>query len=465
MLLELSATAAAATTTPRAVVKKQKDYGPLIAVGFAALLIAGGTYLLWPERQTPAPAPVVAEADPTTVKNDLELQFAELVAQGNRLATTSKYSPAKLCFEKAIAMGRRSDATAPMKAKVASLELAIAQIDKRVATAPKPTGGPVDMFDQSTGSGNSEDAVSEPTPAPVAVASPSETSASPVGPDEPLDSPFDGMAAELAKLAPADAPPVVDLAPDAPGLGSHPWRLVSANRFEEARVLFLKSGDHHGVAVSLFLGGANDREKEKAHPYIEKALREDPDNPTIVNNAATIYLKKIPMRSVKIVRDYLSDPKAPLSEAMQNTLGVCLAHVNSEDTWSPYYLESLDFYFAYDERLARGRTQARWGAEWIDKSTAERKWNAVKSARLALRETSRRFSRAGLSVADEQHRMNSVHSGFQLSSDRERRIARSRLHAAEKERVAARAARDAAENIFDEVEKPPLPEELLLRLP
>jgi len=206
-----------------------------------------------------------------------------------------------------------------------------------------------------------------------------------------------------------------------------------------------------------------DKDVEQAYSFAGKGSSAGTPRQLLVALAATSSMNDNPMRSVKILRNMMEalEQDAKLDEALQNDLGIALSKANAQSRKLPYFQESLKYYMEYDQKLAQEKkdTTARWGTQWIDVKTAERKWTAYQTAAAEADQAASHYDHSLLALDQGKELMIELHS-LRLHSDEERiRWTNQYKQAIAGEQASKLRLAKSTERLAG-VEKPPFPDSI-----
>ncbi len=229
--------------------------------------------------------------------------------------------------------------------------------------------------------------------------------------------------------------------------------------FEEARQAAPKNvAALHGAGLAALALG----EENQAINYLELAARESsPPARSLALNLAGAHFKRSPMRSAKVIRDYLARDEAG-DEPMLNALGTALSAVSIEERTQQLYRNMLDFYFKRESRLEAERANGlkRWGSRWVPAFVADAKSRVVKdNGEAAVRvEAELNAATAKLKVARDKERLLNTRAGRTLRPDQQK--AMQDADKARQEVALLRAKLQSARNTLAGAERPPFPPEI-----
>jgi len=252
------------------------------------------------------------------------------------------------------------------------------------------------------------------------------------------------------------------------------WDALIAHRYAPAipmfdRVLTLDTKDavaFEGRAIcryELKQYKQADRDMEQAFNLSKRSGSAGTSRQTSIGLAATSSMNDNPMRSVKILRNMMEalEQDAKLDEALQNDLGIALSKANAQSRKLPYFQESLKYYMEYDQKLAQEKKDntARWGTQWIDVKTAERKWTAYQTAAAEVDQAASQYDHSLLALDQGKELMIELHS-LRLHSDEERiRWTNQYKQAIAGEQASKLRLAKSTERLAS-VEKPPFPDRI-----
>jgi hypothetical protein len=250
--------------------------------------------------------------------------------------------------------------------------------------------------------------------------------------------------------APAEAEPVDPV--------HRGWDLFIAGDFAGAKASFepLTTGQRpnsqalHGLALCIY---KLDRDPRPALAAIDQAVLLAPRDESIVYNAAVLHLVDSPARSARLLHDYMADSERPLNEAMQNLLGLALSRADAKTQATPEWRDAQAFYADYDTRLEAGRTQRRWGEQWLDPADAQARWLKLRAATIAV-DNAARIQRDASAEATRQS-FQALDAVAESPNSREADEATARFQKARQAEAAAKEKLKQAQADLEETEKPP----------
>jgi hypothetical protein len=185
-----------------------------------------------------------------------------------------------------------------------------------------------------------------------------------------------------------------------------------------------------------------------------------PPNRAAVFNAAAANLRDNPMRTAKLVKDYLSLDGVPPDEPLHTLMGKALFSVNRQGRQNKTFAEAEAFYFDYSTKLEATRDDGRkrWGGEWVPAAEATAKWSRYRTRREAAERLRAEVDRATKQKKDTWERWLDQKNGMRLRSSAEKREAQQNYERAAKGEIALREQLQRAEAEFNSTEKPPLPQ-------
>jgi tetratricopeptide (TPR) repeat protein len=266
-----------------------------------------------------------------------------------------------------------------------------------------------------------------------------------------------------AAQAPAPAPP--------PPEGTAAWHvykgkeLLAQNKSQPAMDQFAAAMNldrnnpdaWHGAGLCL----QNMGDRNAALERLEKANSlYNPPNRAAVFNVAVANLRDNPMRSAKLVKDYLAREDAAPDEKLHDLLGRAVFAVNRQGQKHLAYKEAEKFYYEYNEKLESGRTDGRrrWGEAWVPASEAAQKWNRFRSRRENVDRLRVEVDHATKRKEVAWGKLYDQRTGMRLYTNKEKKEVRERYEEAAKAEIAIRQQLQAAEKEYTSVEKPPLPQ-------
>ena len=183
---------------------------------------------------------------------------------------------------------------------------------------------------------------------------------------------------------------------------------------------------------------------------------------SLAYNLAAAHLKTNPMRSARIVKDYLSHPSAGVDEQMANALGAALNVADDSARNHFFYNEARDYYLKYDQRLAvaRGDGRQRWGTQWLPAGQAASKWALYRQRAEGVADLRTRVGRATLDKAKAYDNLRYMQRGMRLHSTAEKRAANDKYEDAARHEITLRQQLARAESQMSATEAPPLPTSL-----
>jgi tetratricopeptide (TPR) repeat protein len=227
---------------------------------------------------------------------------------------------------------------------------------------------------------------------------------------------------------------------------------VADSAFRQALALDVRnSRAYHGRGLVALLRNR----PEDAIAFLETAMRCAPRPPprNLYYNLAVAHLRQNPMRAARYVMDYLSNSAAPPDEEMANALGAALNVAGYSARNNPYYDDAREFYFKYDQKLEKARTDGmkRWGTQWLPESEAAAKWDAYRKAAQAVMDARRTLSASSV-PRDKKYVI--------AKSEAEAKQIRDAYRQAGQVELAARADLKTAQALLNNIEWPPLPTDL-----
>ena len=279
----------------------------------------------------------------------------------------------------------------------------------------------------------------------------------------PGAAPGNARNAAPAAQAPAPAPP--------PPQGTAAWHvykgkeLLAQNKSQPAMDQFAAAmkldrnnpDAWHGAGLCL----QNMGDRNAALERLEKAASlYNPPNRAAVFNVAVANLRDNPMRSAKLVKDYLAREDTAPDEKLHDLLGRAVFAVNRQGQKHLAYKDAEKFYYEYNEKLESGRADGRrrWGEAWVPASEAAQKWNRFRSRRENVERLRVEVDQATKRKEVAWGKLYDQRTGMRLYTDREKQEVRERYEEAAKAEIAIRQQLQAAEKEYASAEKPPLPQ-------
>jgi hypothetical protein len=252
------------------------------------------------------------------------------------------------------------------------------------------------------------------------------------------------------------------------------WATLTAHRYAVAipmfdKAILLDAKDSVGLEgrgicrYELKQYKQADKDVEQAYSFAGKGSSAGTPRQLLVALAATSSMNDNPMRAVRLLRGTMEslEQESKLDEQLQNYLGIALSKTNAQARKQPYFQESLKYYMEYDQKLAQEKKDntARWGTQWIDLGTAERKWNAYQTAAAETDQAASAHDHSLLALDQAKELMIELH-GLRLHSDEERiRWTRQYKQAIAGEEGARIRLAKAVDHL-SKVEKPPFPDRI-----
>ena len=206
-----------------------------------------------------------------------------------------------------------------------------------------------------------------------------------------------------------------------------------------------------------------DKDVEQAYSFAGKGSSTGTPRQLVIALAATSSMNDNPMRAVRLLRGMMEslEQQSKLDEQLQNFLGIALAKTNAQARKQPYFQESLKYYMEYDQKLAQEKKDntARWGTQWIEVGTAEKKWTAYQTAAAEVDQAASAHDHSLLALDQAKELMIELH-GLRLHSDEERIRWTNQYKQAIAGEAGARNRLAKAVDHLNRVEKPPFPDRI-----
>jgi len=438
-----------------------------------------------------APKPEKAPIQPTETLETIMADADRLQATGESVAARAKYRHAEELFV-AWDLNRPED-LARVRAAIAVLNATIGDVPapgEATATGVAPAAPPKHPKPEVDADGfvvmpksvpPAEPAAPAPAPteavavamAPSPEAAPVAPEAAPAAPEPAPVMPAPAVAADAAPPAneaaagSALATPSINSVTGRPAF-SNPldegWALIMESHHTEARPIFEKliaanpnnADAQHGLGVCLLY---IDGPKASTFAPIEKALPKLKNDPVFINNAAAVYVNALPMRSVKILKDYMSDSSHEVTEQLQNALGTSMARADDRSRQQTLFADATKLYFVNDAKLESGHSgQKRWGMNWVSADEATSKWAKIKTTTTTFQAATSRRDHAALDTKHAHDQYQDLVGGMRLKTQNDLYVSRTKWERAGKvEEEAVKQLEDASKDYY-ETEKPPFPE-------
>jgi hypothetical protein len=252
----------------------------------------------------------------------------------------------------------------------------------------------------------------------------------------------------------------VDLSSNDPdALARAGWDKMRGGDVGAADELFKKSlqlaANHDKSTVGQAVLPAFAQKPAEAIARLEKLIAQRTARATAVN-LASLCLKDNPMRSARVLRDYLASPKTAPDEESLDYLLVALKQGEQKGGTSGGIKEMRAFCDQYEAKLAAGHPgQKRWGNTWIAGAEADRKKTALAKARTTL--DSATSARKSAEIRAERARQQ-VNDRRGNAAPEEMMSLRQGTAEAEKAATDAKKAEEKAQSAYDALEQPPLPD-------
>jgi hypothetical protein len=206
-----------------------------------------------------------------------------------------------------------------------------------------------------------------------------------------------------------------------------------------------------------------DKDVEQAYGFAGKGSSSGTPRQLLIALAATSSMNDNPMRAVRLLRGTMEslEQESKLDEQLQNFLGIALSKTSPQARKQPYFQESLKYYMEYDQKLAQEKkdSTARWGTQWIELGTAEKKWTAYQTAAAEVDQAASAHDHSLLALDQAKELMIELH-GLRLHSDEERIRWTNQYKQAIAGEAGAKNRLAKAVDRLSKVEKPPFPDRI-----